>query len=340
MSINGLGNAAQFSSMKCLGNIGAKGIEKNVADMVSATVSAVVGHAVLSAFEQAFSQLGGQAGGVLNGQHPFCGTPDQANSTHPSGSLKADSQNGVITTPGGYKIEMTKATEWKITTPEGKSTRIWGDPHVAEGDGGKWDFKRDSTFMLPDGTRINVSCTPPNKNGYTVTKGLEIINGNDRVQVSDINTGKGKVGNVTPDGFANVNKFGNKDVFVMSGDGDDWTFQGKEITGSKNQGADFITGKEMQPLVDNTNKFGGPEQWANQLAEQLTKQLEQLFKLPQQQELPPPFVPPWAGGSYDPGSASQGLGRAFKDLGRMFNSLGNLFQLTESLNRRMMPYSV
>lgn len=21
------------------------------------------------------------------------------------------------------------------------SARVWGDPHVAEGDGGKWDFK-------------------------------------------------------------------------------------------------------------------------------------------------------------------------------------------------------
>src|SRR5262249_36342838 len=59
-----------------------------------------------------------------------------------------------IHTPGGYTIEADGNTAWKITGPDGKCTTVSGDPHVSESDGGKWDFKRDSSFVLPDGTKI------------------------------------------------------------------------------------------------------------------------------------------------------------------------------------------
>lgn len=169
--------------------------------------------------------------------------PAPTDSGHPSGSLKKDA-NGVITTPGGYKIEQLKQHDWKITGPDGKSTLIWGDPHVKESDGGAFDFKRDSTFVLGDGTRINVK-TVPWGNNMTVTGGLEIISGNDRVQVTDINKGKGKVGDITQDGFQHVNSFGGKDVFVMGKETDDWSFQGKEIIGSNNGGESFKLGNAL-----------------------------------------------------------------------------------------------
>jgi hypothetical protein len=79
----------------------------------------------------------------------------------------------------------------------------------------------------------------------TVTGGLEIISGNDRVQVTDIDKGKGKTGQVTQDGFAHANSFGNKDVFVMGKETDDWSFQGKEVTGSNNGGESFVLGKDL-----------------------------------------------------------------------------------------------
>jgi hypothetical protein len=323
-------------------------IEKNVADMVTATVTAVVGHAVLSAFEQAFKQLGDQLGSVLGGHTPHCDPPNPTDSLPPAGGLNVG-KDGVITTPGGYKIEATKQFEWTITAPDGqKSTRIWGDPHVDESDGGKWDFKRDSTFMLPDGTRINCATTPwtgdPN---MTVTKGLEIISGNERLQVSDIDKGKGKVGSVTQDGFAHANSFGGKDVFVMGGDGDDWTFTGKEITGSNNGGESFKLGNDMKPLVDTTKKYGGPEQWASQIVDQLFKQIEDMFKLPKsprQPQLPPPFVPPFMGGSpkpprmpgcWNPTDYRTGMDNTFKDLGKMFKQMNDILRLADSLNRRM-----
>ncbi|HEX8455950.1 MAG TPA: DUF1521 domain-containing protein [Pyrinomonadaceae bacterium] len=185
--------------------------------------------------------------------------PAVEDSCHPAGSLRAEGDT--VTTPGGYKIEMLSQYEWKITGPDGKETRVWGDPHVAEGDGGKWDFKRDSTFVLGDGTRINVSTVP--YGDMTVTGSLEIISGNDCVLVSDIDQGKGKIGTVTQDGYARANSFGDNDVFVMGRETDDWSFEGREITGSENGGESFKTGGELSTIRRRVNTFGGARDWAN-----------------------------------------------------------------------------
>ena len=177
-----------------------------------------------------------------------CGTvspPVREDCCHPSGSLKVDQESGVITTPGGYKIEQIGQYEWKITGQDGKWTRVWGDPHVQEsdrqGESTAWDFKRDSTFVLPDGTRINVSTKP--YNNMTVTSQLEVINGNDRVLVSDIDKGKGKVGAVTHDGYQQSSDTCGKDVFVMGKETDDWYFHGKEVIGSNDGGESFKLGQ-------------------------------------------------------------------------------------------------
>jgi hypothetical protein len=172
-------------------------------------------------------------------------TPSPSDSTHPAGSLKADA-NGVITTPGGYKIEATAQFNWKITGPDGKSTEVWGDPHVKESDGGTWDFKKDSTFLLGDGTRINVGVKPYG-NGATVTSSLDIIAGNERLSVTDIDKGKGKTSAVSQDGYQHVNDFGGNDVFVMGKDSDDWSFFNKEIIGSSNQGEKLKFGDSIAP---------------------------------------------------------------------------------------------
>ena len=187
--------------------------------------------------------------------------PDPFDCCHPEGSLR--NENGKITTPGGYTIEATKQHEWIITSPDGKTTRIWGDPHVAEGDGGKWDFKRDSTFVLPDGTRINVKTAPWGDGKMTVTSELEIISGNDRVGITGIDKGKGVIGDITQDGFAHANCFGNNDVFVMGREGDDWSFQGREIVGSDNGGESFKLGDELPAGNTGPNPIGD-QNWESQ----------------------------------------------------------------------------
>ncbi|WP_224362863.1 DUF1521 domain-containing protein [Hyalangium versicolor] len=169
--------------------------------------------------------------------------PSRPDSCHPQGSLKAD-PNGTVTTPGGYTIKQNAAHDWTITGPDGKNTRVWGDPHVEEGDGGKWDFKRNSTFVLGDGTRINVG-TKPAGNGMTMTDNLEIISGNDRVKMTGFDQPKGQTSPVTHDGFAHANSFGNNDVFVMGRETDDWSLGGREIVGSNNGGETFNVGNAL-----------------------------------------------------------------------------------------------
>jgi hypothetical protein len=266
--------------------------------------------------------------------------PSPSDSSHPAGSLKVDDK-GVITTPGGYKIEATGQYEWKITDKDGKSeTRVWGDPHVAEKDGGKWDFKRDSTFVLGDGTRINCQTAP--WNNMTVTKGLEIISGNDRVCVTDIDKGKGKVGDITKDGFSKVNSFGNKDVFVMGTDADDWTFNGKEIIGSNNGGDSFKLGKDMAPgevapLVEK-NKANGSEFFTkmyNQIAQMfdaLIKGMGPGGKMPDMSNMKFPELAPESAGAFQKNGLDM-IKKSFEAVSLMFQALQKIMDLADMIKR-------
>ena len=102
-----------------------------------------------------------------------------------------------VRTQGGYTVVAEgKDQAWKIYGPGQNAcdealTRVWGDPHVSEKDGTKWDFTKDSSFMLPDGTRIFADTTA--QTGQSVTQGLTIVSGNDRVDVTGVNTGSPKV---------------------------------------------------------------------------------------------------------------------------------------------------
>ncbi|MBI5542648.1 MAG: DUF1521 domain-containing protein [Deltaproteobacteria bacterium] len=158
--------------------------------------------------------------------------------------MQVDPATGVVITPGGFKIEQLGQYEWKITGPDGSSTRIWGDPHVAESDGGAWDFKKNSSFVLPDGTIINVNTK---KFGdMTVTSGLDIINGNDRVQVTGIDAGKGQVGQVTGDGKLALEQYAANELLVMGETADDWSYSGKEVVGSEGGGDSLKLGSDLK----------------------------------------------------------------------------------------------
>ena len=104
------------------------------------------------------------------------------------------------------------------------STRIWGDPHVDEADG-RWDFKDQSSFILPNGTKITVATTDWNNN-EKVSDALYIARGNEQIKVSNLSDNSGT------DGVAN-------DTFEIAHDGT--LFSDKDI----NDGAVFVsaTGK-------------------------------------------------------------------------------------------------
>jgi hypothetical protein len=103
---------------------------------------------------------------------------------------------GTVETPGGFRIVPEGNTNWSIYSPnqspsETPTTRVWGDPHVTEGDGTRWDFTKDSNFVLPDGTTIR--CDTTSETGQSVSQGLTIVAGNDKVDVTGVNTGSPQV---------------------------------------------------------------------------------------------------------------------------------------------------
>ncbi|HYV43442.1 MAG TPA: DUF1521 domain-containing protein [Myxococcaceae bacterium] len=177
------------------------------------------------------------------------GVPVSPPTPHDCGGLKADAQAGTVTTDGGYTIKATGKFSWEITGPDGKCTKIDGDPHVH----GKsnFDFKKDATFVLGDGTRINVK-TKDYGNGATVTDKLEIEKGGQVVDVNGIAEGKGQVGQVRQ-GKAD---FATGETFVEGAESNTWSFNGKEILGSN--GADnFKLGGDLAPA--NAQAQGGAQ---------------------------------------------------------------------------------
>jgi hypothetical protein len=130
-----------------------------------------------------------------------CGGCIPAPQTQPQGGLQVGGVEGfptnAIRTAGGYTIVPEgKDQAWRIYSPgqqacEEPTTRVWGDPHVNEKDGTRWDFTKDSNFTLPDGTVIR--CDTTSEVGQSVTQGLTILSGNDRVEVSGVNTNSPKV---------------------------------------------------------------------------------------------------------------------------------------------------
>jgi len=299
---------------------------------------------ILSDIFNDYAQLLESVGNLLTGGQQIapggCVPPSPSDSCHPQGSLQTD--GNVVTTPGGYKIEATGQFEWKITGPDGKSTRVWGDPHVAEGDGGTWDFKRNSTFVLGDGTRINVTTAPWKDGKMTVTSGLEIISGNDRVQISDIDKGKGKIGEVTADGYAHANSFAGNDVFVMGKETDDWSFQGKEIVGSNNGGESFKLGNDLP--AGNTgirnpwqNTFGS---WLNNFFNDMMGGWNNSWK-PNRFGSNPYYNGNtnnlWEGNNnggfnYDRSRHQNQMRQAFRLFGEMFNILARLDRLSDRMS--------
>lgn len=86
----------------------------------------------------------------------------------------------IVVTPGGYTIEM-KGSDVVVFDESGSQvTHIWGDPHVNEGKGGdNWHFGQDSTFVLPDGSKICLD-TEPNSKGEWYIVGLDVLAGHER----------------------------------------------------------------------------------------------------------------------------------------------------------------
>jgi hypothetical protein len=155
------------------------------------------GMAVVEALANATSLIAGSK--MLQGPQAVpatCGDCINVPPPAPPGGLQVGGIEGfpdnAIRTSGGYTIVPEgKDQAWRIYSPgqefcEKPTTRVWGDPHVKEKDGTRWDFTKDSNFTLPDGTVIR--CDTTSEVGQSVSQGLTILSGDDRVEVSGVNT--------------------------------------------------------------------------------------------------------------------------------------------------------
>jgi len=95
-------------------------------------------------------------------------------------SFLKHSGSSVVQSPMGYTVEM-QGREVIIYDLQGKQiTRIWGDPHVNEKEGGdNWHFGGNSTFILPDGTKIRCDTKPLSAN-FWVVDAVDVVLGSSR----------------------------------------------------------------------------------------------------------------------------------------------------------------
>ncbi len=107
----------------------------------------------------------------------------------------------------GYEIVMEDTHQaWKIYKLDDNGNRIsdeysrvWGDPHVDEADGDKWDFSETVSFMLDDGTKITVG-TKDLGHSIKVSDTLTITKGDQAIVVTGIADNNVEISDVTLDG--------------------------------------------------------------------------------------------------------------------------------------------
>ncbi|HBR96607.1 MAG TPA: hypothetical protein DD979_04420 [Gammaproteobacteria bacterium] len=179
-------------------------------------------------------------------------TPDPSSKT-----WEVDKANRKITLDNGYTIELSNnKQQWTLKDKDGNVTRVWGDPHVDEdGDGDTdWDFKRDSTFVLEDGTKISVETAPWKGGDMTVSSKLTITKGDQAVVVSGIDKNQVQISDVMLNG---------RELDASTNDG----FIFREGAGGVDEWMN-ADGKEIRE-----NQAMGNEEFVNEIGDQ-TKQPE------------------------------------------------------------------
>ncbi|NJN46844.1 MAG: DUF1521 domain-containing protein [Candidatus Competibacteraceae bacterium] len=152
-------------------------------------------------------------------------------------SWQVDQENNTIQLDNGYELSFDNERQsWHIKDADGNEVNIWGDPHVKENDGGKWDFKQDSTFVLDDGTKITVH-TSPTGNGQTVTDTVTITKGDQAIQVTGIANNNVQISEVMSNGEELDAAHNDGYVFYEENGVDDWTNEnGDTITANQAMG--------------------------------------------------------------------------------------------------------
>jgi len=314
-----------------------------------------------------------QAGALLNAFqpqmpcHPFSANqmpphvgcmppPGPEFSNAPAGKGLTKNKDGSITTAGGYTIKPEgRSNAWNITGPDGKQlTRVWGDPHVDEADGTRWDFTKTSDFVLPDGTRIH--CKTTSETGKSVSKALTINNGNDVVNITGIDKNKPQTGEIKNNGYEwRANHFSKNpalDEFKLGGNGPG-NVQWYKSTSGIEKG--LITGahydkksKQYQQKVDGSKKYcvdpsmtpqiGSPA-WGNQMRMEMADLVSSMWIHPGIKHYIGQFLAADHLTNQLGGGAMGGLGTHFGGFGQANQALGNLgnyHQANSAANQSLM----
>lgn len=147
----------------------------------------------------------------------------------------------IVVTPGNYTIEMKGHEVTIYDRNEDIVTRIWGDPHVDEGgNGDDWHFGQDSSFILPDGTKICLD-TKANAHGWWFVVGVDIIFGYTRFH------------------------YGVGDTNGMHNDGQEWDAARKDQADHKSAGTFFLqsNGEWAKLNADGSVTDVNDESWAS-----------------------------------------------------------------------------
>ena len=133
---------------------------------------------------------------------------------------------GVVTvrTLDGFTVRAEgKEAAWGITSPDGKTTRIFGDPHVKESDGDRWDFKKRSSFVFGS-NKVTVE-TVPNKNGNTVSSRITIYSGSERVTIGGVDKNRPTILALASDGQQHDDGLSDGDLFTRNSTkkGESWS---------------------------------------------------------------------------------------------------------------------
>jgi hypothetical protein len=263
---------------------------------------------------------------------------------------------GSVSTAGGYTIVPEgKQAAWSIYAPgqkhgEKPNTRVWGDPHVDEKDGTRWDFTKNSDFVLPDGTRIN--CQTTSETGYSVSKGLTIANGADKVQIDGIDKNRPTTGNITNDGYEwrakHLAANPGRDSFHLGGSGDNvkWFKETAgvnhgEITGAhmdkKSNRYEQITNGDKQYWVSpNLRPPVGSEAWGNQMRSELADIYGKSGIPPEAAQLAGAYLGVDHAASQIDRQLQQLFGGLFGGLGGHFGGWGNAYGAVQGLGDQML----
>ena len=189
--------------------------------------------------------------------------------------------SALVTTSGGYFIEMQGNETIIWDQNGGLITRIWGDPHVDEkGGGDDWHFGDDSSFILPDGTKLCLD-TKETSPGVFFTVAVDVIAKGKRFHYSK--TGVGGANGMYEDGAAwdaeHADRAAAKHagIFALQDTGE-WAKQAengllydveneswkdylrtKDVTVDKNKAASGITWAQMWVLTRNQKNGPAPK---------------------------------------------------------------------------------